>query len=151
MKDLKVKLNFKEFIALTKKKQIWSFELWWSFAGSTTFVCQLSVWKNVTICFFLVNSEGRLCSINKPPHVHIMNKSTLENNFPSVCMSRFVYYVRLSICHVFDPPTYVHLSICHVFDTPTYVGLSVRPFVTFSTLAKKSMQNINQSITLSCG
>ena len=55
---------------------------------------------------------------------------TLENNFPSVSQSPIL------LC------AFVHLSVCHVFDPPAYVGLSVCPFVTFSTLAEKSMHSM---------
>ena len=69
---------------------------------------------------------------------------TLENNFPSVSQSPILLcaFVHLSVCHVSDPPTYVRLSVGHVFDPPAYVGLSVCPFVTFSTLAEKSMHSM---------
>ena len=53
---------------------------------------------------------------------------TLENNFLSVHPHFYCVFVRLSVRHIFDPPTYVRLSI--------------HPFVTFSILAKKSMHSM---------
>ena len=71
---------------------------------------------------------------------------TLENNFllvrPSFRPCVPIFTVRSSVHHVFDPPAYVCLFVHHVFDPPAYVGLSVCPFVTFSTLAKKSKHSM---------